>query len=305
MVVRARTQLGCLELAKTRSKRRVKHFDRNCFTLVAMHIQKANYPLRLVGFSKQRLNHHLRRFEAIGFIEKTIRGIHQEYKLTEQGKRNIIGDDKRCLLRFHHAEMRFEVHAWGTFPKETQERLVKGFKNNPYFHRKYRGVLMRFFENSVIVFCPEVFSNDEPTAYAKITLRVMKVMQELCNRHDMRIGAPEFCRRPHVAIINNQFTESLTKWCKLKGVFPEFGDFFVDESFKGEFESSQVFKAGQFVNNVMAVPKLTEQVPRLTEQIERLEHGLLIKIEGTLRKIAMLTVAVDKIADHLSKGDPR
>jgi hypothetical protein len=191
--------------------------------------------------------------------------------------------------------MRFKVVSWGHFPKEAQASLISEFKNNPYFHRKLGGLRIRFFKHSLIVFCPEVYTNSEAEGIAKMTLQVLNVLQrELIDRYDMKLSNLEICRNPHVAIVNNSFTTSLLDYCKAKGVHPDLGDFWVDESTDEEFETNVTGKAQQFIDNVMAIPKMRKKM--LDD-----EKFMMERISNLIGSVAALTFAVDKLTDYITK----
>lgn len=252
-------------MAENESPNKVQQLRVRLWTLVRMLLETGPAPITTKTMPKSTLNYHLRQFEAQGLIKREINSRPIIWSLTGQSPTFVIPYDKSNILRFHHAQMRFRVLSWGTFPKETQTSLVGGFRHNPYFHRKYRGLTFRFFKDSIIAFCPEIYTNHEAQAYARATFQVMNVLQDLANRYDLQLGPPEFCRRPHIAIVNNPFTESLGKWCKAKGIYPNFGDFWVDESTDTEFETSQMFKAQQVVNGFSKMPILFEQLNPVLE----------------------------------------
>ena len=279
-------------------------------TLVWKLLQAGPAPLVISSVPKQTLNRYLKEFEAKGWIKREVNSRPIIWALTGQSPTFVIGYDKCLLMRFHHAQIRFRVLSWGTYPLTCQKTLLHAIKNNQYFDRKCRGVLMRFFPDSIIVFCPDIYANHEAQAYAKATFQVMNIMQDLANRYDLQLGPPEFCRRPHIAIINNEFTESLTKWCKVKGIYPNFGDFWVDESTgDGEFETSQLFKAQQVINGFSKLPTLFEQLNPVLEGLAtqiKLHLAVMQEIKDGLKQQTAIFEQIKGLVEHLTnKGEAK
>jgi hypothetical protein len=225
-------------------------------------------------------------------IEKTFKTTHQQYRVLPASKHFIIAHEKTSLLRLHHAQMHFKIISWGTFPKETQASLKETLRNNPFFHRKYKGLRFRFFpqSNTFEVYSQEggIFCNDEASGIAKLTQKVYQAVQHIVDKYNMKVSMGTISRKPHFSIVNNPFTKALTDYCDVKGESFETENFWVDKSLDtGEFETSTPFKAQQFINGVINWKEARDEINT--------------KLDDTIRMIAKLTWNTEQLSEQIYK----
>ncbi len=167
----------------------------------------------IVNIEKQLLNYHLKKLDEDGFVRKVFHG---SYEITESGK-NFLGqlekNHKKKLIRLENMRYKYPIYSDVNELLESLSWKKTSMNNLDVYYVQFKGYSLRMFvgkNTSIEITCKHWYGTDIHQIMWESRDDIKKIMNEFCDKFDVKLGRSETSMRPDIAI-PSKIAESILK----------------------------------------------------------------------------------------------
>jgi len=213
------------------------------------------------NISKQALNWRLNRLLSKDLIQRVQSYPFAIYQLTPYGQRvkeKLIHNENplesKPIWDIHNFVVRFPIVSYGTISFEgNNNRKITHINNLDYFDEHIGKFIVRINSSkTLLVYCPRRTTENPEQEFIKLGSEAQKIVQEYCNRFDMKLGFMQISRKGHKTLKKSEDI------AKLLGKFrtPEI---WTDDS-EGTGDELEEHQDSKIIESLLEVPNLMKQI---------------------------------------------
>ena len=294
------------------------------------------YPTKLaktLGWSKQKLNYWLKRFEKEGFIRSTPMGIYTQYFLTEKGQyvKKYIGELEypittppttpqtppttpqttpptiQTSLEDYIKEPLLDIHNFQVvIPITEKGRLPEGkirMKNWTYSHIQisdYHINVNYGKEPTFVINVPKQKGNSLHEIGIKIGMKTYQILSLAQQKYgcDFDLSRMRVTKKPHIHAFKDPITRELAKRIKYSGINLE-----VNESGGSHMDLTGWEAAVKYDKLINDVPQEIEFISNRLDRIERSMDKFAIAMDQHVKLIKSIQKLVDELREIRKNSD--
>jgi len=245
-----------------------------------------------LNIKNSTLSYHLAKMKHSRLIEQVYSYPSSFYNISSKGEqiREIIVQSvdmsqndrnlyKRSTFRIHNVILAWEIESFGSFA--FNEKLWKSMKGWHFQKFNIDDHAIHIQDTGLIkIYCPEIYTNDPPTALAQVYEKANKIANYLASRDNMKIKPMKVIREAHKELVGSEKIAEILGYQKVNKVW-------IDNS-----TGSKCLEESQSSNDLEALiqmpkfldEKLVPVIEQLTEQIT-LHLAVMNEMKDTMKDI--------------------
>ena len=184
-----------------------------------------------LGRTKQALNYHLKRMQALNVVFREQSYPWAIYRLTSLGRRvkdSLIQSDNpmRRLWKAHNLITGFSVHSFGSFNfVETSNRHIAQMNGWNYAYETLGDYNIHVQDTGLLkIYCPKEYCRDPDIAFGKMFAESQRIAQLYADRYDMKLEPMRIIRKGEKSLCNSEQLSKIFGRFKLPGVYVNASD---------------------------------------------------------------------------------